>query len=89
MVSSLTGTERRGNPPSAGLLQENQDAGVLVGYPPFPRIKHVIEEDWDVDFFMCCVYERHRTREELLALLGHVPSHSRGLLRKRSPGCLP
>jgi hypothetical protein len=22
---------------------------------------------------MCCVYERHRTREELLALLGHVP----------------
>ena len=52
-----------------------RDAGVLVGVSThIPEVvKHVIEEDWDVDFFMCCVYERHRTREELLALLGHVP----------------
>jgi len=36
-------------------------------------VDHVVSEDWDVDFFMCCVYERHRTREELLARLGDVP----------------
>ncbi len=33
----------------------------------------ILDEGWDVDFLMCCVYERHRTREELKNLLGHVP----------------
>ena len=36
-------------------------------------VDHIVSEGWDVDFFMCCVYERHRTREELQALLGAVP----------------
>lgn len=52
-----------------------RDAGALVGVST--HIPEVVEEitaaDWDVDFFMCCVYERHRTREQLLELLGHVP----------------
>ena len=52
-----------------------RDAGVLVGVSTHipDVVDHVTSEGWDVDFFMCCVYERHRTREQLLALLGHVP----------------
>ena len=52
-----------------------RDSGTLVGISTHipDVVDHVVSENWDVDFFMCCVYERHRTREELLALLGHVP----------------
>ncbi len=52
-----------------------RDAGVMVGVSTHipDVVDHVVSEDWDVDFFMCCVYERHRTREQLLELLGHVP----------------
>lgn len=52
-----------------------RDAGVMVGVSTHipDVVDHVVSEDWDVDFFMCCVYERHRTREQLLDLLGHVP----------------
>jgi hypothetical protein len=52
-----------------------RDAGVMVGISThMPAVvEHVVSQGWDVDFFMCCVYERHRTREELEALLGHVP----------------
>ena len=52
-----------------------RDAGTMVGVSThIPAVvEHVVEHDWDVDFFMCCVYERHRTREELRALLGDVP----------------
>ena len=52
-----------------------RDAGVMVGISTHipDVVDHVVSEDWDVDFFMCCVYERHRTREELLARLGDVP----------------
>jgi hypothetical protein len=52
-----------------------RDSGALVGVSTHipDVVDHIISEDWDVDFFMCCVYERHRTREELKALLGHVP----------------
>ncbi len=55
--------------------QEVRDAGVMVGISTHipDVVDHVISEGWDVDFFMCCVYERHRTREELKALLGDVP----------------
>jgi len=39
-----------------------------------PDVVATIEEQgWDVDFFMTCVYERHRSREELQRLLGAVP----------------
>lgn len=52
-----------------------RDAGMLVGVSTHipDVVDHIVSEGWDVDFFMCCVYERHRTREELQALLGHVP----------------
>ena len=52
-----------------------RDTGVMVGVSThIPAIvDYVITKGWDVDFFMCCVYERHRTRQELTALLGDVP----------------
>ncbi len=52
-----------------------RDAGVMVGVSTHipDVVDYIISHDWDVDFFMCCVYERHRTPEELKALLGHVP----------------
>ena len=52
-----------------------RDSGMMVGVSTHipDVVDHILSEDWDVDFFMCCVYERHRTREELEALLGHVP----------------
>ena len=34
---------------------------------------------------MCCVYERHRTREELQALLGHVPIPVREVYLESDP----
>lgn len=52
-----------------------RDAGVMVGVSThIPNVvDHIVSAGWDVDFFMCCVYERHRTREELKARLGDVP----------------
>jgi hypothetical protein len=52
-----------------------RDAGSMVGISThIPAVvDHVVSAGWDVDFFMCCVYERHRTRDELKALLGDVP----------------
>ena len=44
-----------------------------------------MSEGWDVDFFMCCVYERHRTREELQALLGDVPIPMREVYLEGDP----
>jgi hypothetical protein len=56
-------------------LKRIRDAGVLVGVSTHvPAVVETIEsKGWDVDFYMTCVYERHRTAEELKALLGHVP----------------
>ncbi len=52
-----------------------RDAGMLVGVSThMPAVVDAIEsQGWDVDFYMTCVYERHRSREELKALLGYVP----------------
>jgi hypothetical protein len=52
-----------------------RQAGVMVGVSTHMPdvVKHILYEDWDVDFFMCCVYERHRSHEELMKLLGDVP----------------
>ncbi len=52
-----------------------RDAGIMVGVSThIPAVVDLVEsQGWDVDFNMCCVYERHRTREELQALLGDVP----------------
>ncbi|MFN2283790.1 MAG: hypothetical protein ACK2UQ_05165, partial [Anaerolineae bacterium] len=52
-----------------------RDAGAMVGVSTHipDVVDHIVSSGWDVDFFMCCVYERHRSPEELKALLGHVP----------------
>jgi hypothetical protein len=64
-----------------------RDVGMLVGISThIPEVvDHVVSEGWDVDFFMCCVYERHRTSEELEALLGHVPLPPREVYLEEDP----
>jgi hypothetical protein len=56
-------------------LARIRDRGFQVGVSThMPAVVDYIESaGWDVDFYMTCVYERHRTREELKALLGYVP----------------
>ena len=56
-------------------LQRIRDAGLVVGVSThIPDVVDAIESaGWDVDFYMTCVYERHRTRAELEALLGQAP----------------
>jgi hypothetical protein len=64
-----------------------RDAGVQVGISTHipDVVDFVVSQDWDVDFFMCCVYERHRTREQLLDLLGHVPLPPREVYLESDP----
>jgi hypothetical protein len=52
-----------------------RETGMMVGISSHmpDALERVLDEGWDVDYFMCCIYERHRTREELERLLGHVP----------------
>lgn len=56
-------------------LKRVRDSGVQVGVSThIPAVLETIEDKgWDVDFYMACVYERHRTAKELEKLLGHVP----------------
>jgi len=56
-------------------LKQVRDAGLMVGVSThMPAVVDAIEsKGWDVDFYMCCVYERHRSAKELEKLLGHVP----------------
>jgi hypothetical protein len=56
-------------------LKRVRDAGMLVGVSThMPAVVDAIEsKGWDVDYYMTCVYERHRSAEELKKLLGHVP----------------
>ena len=62
-------------------------AGVQVGVSThMPAVIATIEEQgWDVDFYLACVYERHRTREELKALLGAVPIPEREVYLEEDP----
>jgi len=56
-------------------LKRVRDAGLMVGVST--HMPAVIEEvearGWDVDFYMGCVYERHRSAAELQKLLGQAP----------------
>lgn len=67
--------------------RELRDAGVQVGVSThMPAVIEAVEEQgWDIDFYMACVYERHRTREELLELLGHVPIAVREVYLESDP----
>jgi hypothetical protein len=56
----------------ADLLKRIRDTGVLVGLSCHnPALLETAEEKgWDVDYFMCCLYQLTRTREEFQRLLG-------------------
>ncbi len=56
-------------------LKKVRDAGLLVGVSThMPAVVEEIEaRGWDLDYYMTCVYERHRSKEELEKLLGQAP----------------
>jgi hypothetical protein len=56
-------------------LKRVRDAGLMVGVSThMPAVVDEVEsKGWDVDFYMTCVYERHRSAAELEALLGQAP----------------
>jgi hypothetical protein len=56
-------------------LKKVRDAGLCVGLSTHMPdvVDHVEDKGWDLDFFMTCVYERHRSADDLRKLLGHVP----------------
>ena len=56
----------------SGLLKRIRDQGVLVGLSAHnPVLIELAEEqNWDVDYYMCCLYNRTRPADELKKLLG-------------------
>jgi hypothetical protein len=56
-------------------LKRVRDAGLLAGVSThMPDVVDAVEsKGWDVDYYMTCVYERHRSREALEKLLGQAP----------------
>lgn len=56
-------------------LKLARDAGLQVGVSThMPDVVDAVEsKGWDIDFYMTCVYERHRSREALIRLLGQAP----------------
>ena len=56
-------------------LKRVRDAGLMVGVSThMPAVIEEVESrGWDVDYYMGCVYERHRSAEELEKLLGQAP----------------
>ncbi len=56
-------------------LKAVRDAGLQVGVSThMPAVVDAVEsKGWDVDYYMTCVYERHRTRADLEKLLGQAP----------------
>jgi hypothetical protein len=68
-------------------LKQVRDAGMLVGVSThMPAVVDAIEsKGWDLDYYMTCVYERHRSEAELKALLGHVPLPVREVYLKSDP----
>ncbi len=56
-------------------LKRVRDAGLLVGVSThMPAVVDAVEsKGWDLDYYMTCVYERHRSAEQLEELLGQAP----------------
>ncbi len=56
-------------------LKKIRDHGLLAGVSThMPAVVDTIEsKGWDLDYYMTCVYERHRSVEDLEALLGQAP----------------
>ena len=59
----------------ADFIKRVKDAGMMAGVSThMPAVVDAIEsKGWDLDYYMTCVYQRHRTKEELEKLLGHAP----------------
>lgn len=56
-------------------LKRIRDAGLQVGVSThMPAVVDAIEsKGWDLDYYMTCVYERHRSAADLEKLLGQAP----------------
>jgi len=56
-------------------LKKIRDAGVQVGVSThMPDVVDAVEsKGWDIDYYMTCVYERHRSEAALKKLLGQAP----------------
>jgi hypothetical protein len=56
-------------------LKHVRQSGMLVGVSThMPAVVDAIEsKGWDLDYYMTCVYQRHRNEQDLQQLLGHVP----------------
>lgn len=56
-------------------LKAVRDTGVLVGLSTHnPAVVDTAEsQGWDLDFYMTCLYQQSRTREELAKMLGEMP----------------
>jgi len=56
-------------------LARIRDVGVLVGLSTHnPEvIEYTEENDWDVDFYMACVYRKSRDHKELMEIMREVP----------------
>jgi hypothetical protein len=59
----------------ADFLKRVKDAGLMAGVSThMPAVVDTIEsKGWDLDYYMTCVYQRHRSKEELEKLLGQAP----------------
>ncbi|MBM3744235.1 MAG: twin-arginine translocation signal domain-containing protein [Acidobacteria bacterium] len=68
-------------------LKAVRDSGVLVGLSSHnPMIIEATEEQgWDIDFYMTCVYQVTRTREELQKMLGQRPPYGEVFLPDDPP----
>jgi len=68
-------------------LKRIRDAGFLVGVSThMPDVVDAIEsKGWDLDYYMTCVYERHRSEEELKKMLGYVPLPPREVYLMEDP----
>ena len=56
-------------------LKKIRDSGLQVGVSTHMPdvIEYIEDKNWDIDFYMACVYERHRSEADLRKLLGYVP----------------
>jgi hypothetical protein len=56
-------------------LKKIRDSGIQVGISTHMPdvIDYVESKGWDIDFYMACVYERHRSEDDLKKMLGYVP----------------
>jgi len=59
----------------ADFLKRAHDAGLMAGVSThMPAVVDTIEsKGWELDYYMTCVYERHRSQAELEKLLGQAP----------------